>query len=396
MGYLLEDRLRPPLPADPWSRDLLMAALLLILAAVLLPAWDIARVDFLHMVAGQMASYLLLPAMAFLLALRCGAIDLSVWVTAGVGGVVAASLIRAGVSMPAAFAAAAAAGLALGVVNGLLVAFAHVPSVAATAVVAVGAILATGQVVDSRVLVVPERAVDPYLLHGSGVLAVRVLIVAGVYAVALLGLIATDYAVWRRKLRLARRWSLLAALSASGVLAAMGGACFLIDNGSAPVPTRLVDDLRIPAAAVLAGGLFLGRRGRELLAGVSLPAALLIATIWRQKVWHLPAPGYGFALQLLVLTGMVIVVHVAFGRYVEARGTGRRLPVANVLMTLSGLALVAAAGNFPNGLWHDLFHAFGIAVWLSGTAALVIGMRRADRIAAAPGRTDDLPEASEE
>ena len=123
---------------------------------------------------------------------------------------------------------------------------------------------------------------------------------------------------------------------------------------------------------------------------------MLIATIWRQKVWHLPAPGYGFALQLLVLMGMVIVVHVAFGRYVEARGSGRRLPVASVLMTLGGLALVAAAGNFANGLWHDLFHAFGIAAWLSGTAALLIGMRRADRTADAPSRTSEPAEASEQ
>ena len=120
---------------------------------------------------------------------------------------------------------------------------------------------------------------------------------------------------------------------------------------------------------------------RAILVGVSLPMALLITTIWRRKVWDLPAPGHGLALQLLVLTGMTIVVHVAFGRYVDARGSGRKLPVASVLLAVAGITLVAAAAHLSPGVIHELFHAVGVAVWLCGTAVLLITMRREDRLA---------------
>ena len=376
--FFLEDKLRSPSPADPWSRDVLSVALLLILAAVLIPAWDIGRENFQHAVIGQMASFLLLPALGFLLALRCGAIDLSVWVSAGVGGVVAGVLMGRGLSAPWAFAGGAAAGLAIGAVNGVLVGLGGLPSIVMTLITAAGAMWITGQLVPGRSVSIPEITFGGWLArHHSPVLAARVLTIAGVYLAALLVLMLIDVAAWFGA-RFGRKLSLFAALCASGVLSAVGGACWLIDNSQAPVPTRLVDDLRIPAAAVLAGGVFLARRGRELLAGMSLPAALLLVTIWRQKAWHLPAPGQGYALQLLVLVGMTIVVHLAFARYLDARGSGQNWPMASALMTLAGLAVVAAAANFdPQGTVHNVFHAAGIAMWLSGTVALLATIRRA-------------------
>jgi ribose/xylose/arabinose/galactoside ABC-type transport system permease subunit len=369
------------MPADPYSRDVLSVALLLILASVLIPSWDMARDTLLPMVAAHMASSLLLAAMGFLLALRCGAIDLSVWAVAGLGGVVAAALINSGVGVWPAFAVAGAAGLAVGLLNGGLVGVVGLPSPLVTSVTGMGVIWLLAWLIPGRQITVPEQAFDAYFGHVSGVLAVRVMMVSAVFLAAVVVLAVVDWTVWMGT-EFPRRLSLTAALAASGLLAALGGAAFLIDNGLAPVPTRLIDDLRVPAAALLAGGLFLGRRGRELLAGLSLPSALLICTIWRQKAWNLPAPGLGWELQMLVLMGMVIAVHLAFGRYVEARGTGRRLPGVGVLLTVAGIAAVAAAANFRYWPVHDALHLVGIAIWLAGMPAVIISFRRERRLAA--------------
>jgi len=373
--FWLEDKLRPPLPRDPWSRDLLGVALLLILGSVLIPSWKIAEVNFLHMVIGHMASYLLLPALGFLLALRCGAIDLSVWVVSCLGGIVASVMIASGQPVPLAFAAGAGAGLAVGLLNAALVGLIGLPSVLVTAGTGWGAIWLVGRYVPAREVEIPELLYQGWLSwHSSPVLAFRVLTIACVYLSALLGLAMIDWAVWRR-VHFPRRASLLAALAASGLVSGLGGALWLLDNNLAPIPTRLIDDLRVPAAAILAGGLFHGRRGRELLTGMSLPAALLITTIWRQKVWYLPAPGQGLALQLLLMTGMVIATHLAFGQYIEARGTGRRLPTAAVLLTISGVTLVAAAANFGARGVQDVFHLAGVVVWLAAMPMIVLSMR---------------------
>jgi len=369
------------MPADPYWRDVLSVALLLILASVLIPSWDMARDTLLSMVAAHMASSLLLGALGFLLALRCGALDLSVWVAAGLGGVVAAALINSGVGVWPSFAVAGAAGLAVGLLNGALVGLVGLPSPLVTAVTGMGVVWLLAWLIPGRQITVPEQAFDAYFRHVSGVLAVRVMMVSVVYLATVVVLVVVDWTVWMGT-EFPRRLSLTAALAASGLLAALGGAAFLIDNGLAPVPTRLIDDLRVPAAALLAGGLFLGRRGRELLAGLSLPSALLICTIWRQKAWNLPAPGLGWELQMLVLMGMVIAVHLAFGRYVEARGTGRRLPGVGVLLTVAGIAAVAAAANFRYWPVHDALHLVGIAIWLAGMPAVIISFRRERRLAA--------------
>lgn len=368
------------MPADPWSRDVLSVALLLILASVLIPAWDIARVDLLQTVIGHMVSFLLLPALGFLLALRCGAIDLSVWVTSAVAGVVAAVLISRGMAPPLAFAAGAGVGLGIGLINAVGVGLCGLPSLIVTFVVAHAAIWIVGAAVVGRSVSVPELAFQGWLSwHSSPMLAVRVLVVAFVYLSALLGLLMIDYAVWRG-IDFPRRASLFAAMAASGLLSGIGGVLWLLDNSRAPAPTRLIDDLRIPAAAILAGGLFLGRKGRELLAAISLPAAMLITTIWRQKAWNLPC--FGLALQMLVMTGMTIAVHLAFGQYVAARGSDRKMPTISVLLTISGITLVAAAANFHNRLVHEIFHLAGIAVWLSGMPAVIMAMRQEARLEA--------------
>ncbi len=373
MRFWLEDKLRPPRAANPIGRDWLSVALLLILASVLVPAWNSASTNFLHMFAGQMASYLLLIAMGFMLALRAGAIDLSVWSAAGLGGLAAAWLINLGLRPDMAILLAVGAGLGLGVLNGAVVLL-GCPSVLATTVTGVITMAALQRVVPGRSVWVPETAFDALMSGDSGVLGLRVLLVTGLYVIVAFSQARVDLADWKGR-PTPRRLGVLASLAASGMLAAAGGACFLIDNGWTPVPTRLIDDLRVPAAAILAGTLFLDRKGRQLLCVASLPPALLLSTIWRQKVWYLPAPTVGLELQMLVLVGMAITVHLAFGRYLDARGTGRRLPSASVFLAVGGLATVAAAGNFDRFAARDIFHAAGIAVWLAGTAMVVASIR---------------------
>jgi ribose/xylose/arabinose/galactoside ABC-type transport system permease subunit len=371
------------MPADPYSRDVLSVALLLILASVLIPSWDMARDTLLSMVAAHMASSLLLASLGFLLALRCGALDLSVWALAGLGGVVAAGLINSGVGVWPAFAVAGAAALAVGLLNGVLVAAVGLPSPLVTSATAMGVIWLLGWLIPGRQIAVPEQAFDAYFWHRSGVLGVRVMMVSVVFLATVAVLAVVDWTVWMGR-QFPRRLSLAAALAASGLLAGLGGAAFLLDNGLAPVPTRLIDDLRVPAAALLAGGLFLGRRGRELLAGLSLPSAMLICTIWRQKAWNLPAPGLGWDLQMLVLMGMVIAAHLAFGRWVAVRDSTDRplVPQLSVLLTVWGIALVAAAANFRNRNVHEALHIAGVGIWLAGIPTVIISFRRERRLAA--------------
>ena len=132
----LEEKLRPRAAGNPWAQDIFGMGLLLGLAAMLVPAWDTGDQRYISDVAGQMASFYLLPAMGFLLCLRCGAIDLSVWAAAALGGMVAAGLIAADVAPVLAFAAALGSGLALGVVNGALVAGLRLPSAVVSLAVA--------------------------------------------------------------------------------------------------------------------------------------------------------------------------------------------------------------------------------------------------------------------
>ncbi|MHC4983703.1 MAG: ABC transporter permease subunit, partial [Planctomycetota bacterium] len=132
----LEEKLTPPHVEQPWARDTLGLGLLIALAAVFYPFWQVSPWRYITDVAGQMASPHLLPALGFCLALRCGAIDLSVWASASLGGLVAGGLINAGAPPGLALAAACAAGLAPGAINAALVSFARLPSPIVTLAVA--------------------------------------------------------------------------------------------------------------------------------------------------------------------------------------------------------------------------------------------------------------------
>ncbi len=318
----LEERIAPKLPVS-WRRDAMVLGWFLVFSVVMIASWSghlgwpsyrqapdnipdgAGQMQYLNNVPGQMASIYLLMALAFALALRRGAIDLSIWMSAGAGGLVAASLIHAGVAFGWAFAAAALAGLALGAFNGLLVGVLRLPSVLVTLASAAGTLLLLRHWFGPAGIEVPSRTFESLtILPYPPLLTGRMLIVAGTFSVVLLGMLAFDGTV--RSAGLARRGSLFAVLALSGALCGLAGACWLIDRNQAPLPGGIIGDLRAPAAAVLAGALILSGPGRIPLVGVALPLAMLAATIWRQQAWFVYPLGAAWHMGILIAATLAV------------------------------------------------------------------------------------------
>lgn len=389
-----EDKLRPKVVASPWRRDLLTMAVLAVLAATLLPGWiadigplfgkqggtdDTARVSniaqYLANIPGQMASFYLPLAMGFALALRCGAVDLSVWAVAGAGGVVAARLMNLPLPVPVAFLVAAAAGAIFGAVQGVLVARMNLPSVLVTAVGAIGLTLLVGAwagpgpvaVAGDRFAALRNALPPPPILTG------RMLIVAAVYAAGMLALVIADGAP-RQRARPNRRRELTGALAGSGALAALGGACWLIDHPSAPVLSWPIGDLRVASAALLAGAALLGGRGRTMLVGLALPVALLTATVWRQEVPLVSWRGVPFGGVVLIC--LAIVAQMAIDNALSWRQQGKWLAAAALAMLVAGMALLAATATIADLAGRRAFLLVAMGVWLAGFLVLLVSRNR--------------------
>jgi len=362
LGYL-EDKLRPPDAPRPWARDLFGAGLIVALGCILLPAWGIDGQSYLSDVAGQAASMYLLPAMGFLLALRCGAVDLSVWSLSAAGGLIAASLINRHVPAALAFAAASFVGAAVGAASGLLVARLRVPSVVVTLAVAFGVVFVCRGAVEARDLVVSGDVFETLPAEtGLPRETLAMLAVVSVWAAVLVVMtVLSEIALTRPGF--GRRWRLAGALCASGALAATGGACWLMNHSTTPVPISPIGDLRVPAAAILAGGLFLTGRNRALLAGILLPAALLMVTIWRH---YWPVQMGGISWQTAALIVMVLAAHAAMGRLASTPSRRPLTAVASVVLTAAGLLVVAAAGLRAEYVLRDAFRAAGAGLWFAG------------------------------
>ncbi len=355
----LEDKLRPGKKTTAWRMDLAVTALLAGVCALLLPGWNLGEGSGFTNFQAQMAGAMLLPAMGMVLAMRRGAIDLGVWGVMALGGAVAAVLINAGWLPAAAFLAAIGVGAVLGLVNGVCSAWGRVPSPLVTLLVGAGALWATHWLAGGgAAIVIPEFTFETWKtnvmdlvqggpeqernLHGLPVvLLTRMLFVAACWAVVMLTMVLVSG--WEAGLETprTRRVGLTIALAASGALASAGGAAWLIDYGSTPVPAALVGDLRIPAAAVLSGALLCAGSGRVMLAGVWLPVALLVATMWRQQTFYFDAGGY--ELQLAVLAGEVLLAQWALRRRLSSPARPTLLNVA-LAAGLAGLAVFAASG----------------------------------------------------
>ncbi|MDP6543137.1 MAG: hypothetical protein QGH60_04045 [Phycisphaerae bacterium] len=394
----LEEKLRPR--ADTPSahlRDVLVWMMLVAVFVALLPVWwvdgDLVSSlgsgefsdfsDVIERFSRLMLSFWLLPAMGFMLALRCGAVDLSVWATAGLGGVVSAAIIGAGCPAPVAIFAGISAGAICGLINGTLVAGLRLPCPIISTLIAFGLIWLLGRYFPSGEIVLGDGALSGLLggfqsvtgwlgLPEVTLQAVAALVVFIFYTVTMLVILNGEIVERHRGRGFSERWRLLAALTASGALSAAGGVSWLIEHKTAPVPGRPLDDFVIPAAALLAGGLYLAGRGRTLLAGVLLPTALAVVTGWRQEVLNLRCDLLaGYPLQVLCL-----VVMVAVARYAMtcAAVVGRCHTGALVLAWSSsiGIALFAASVWTQTPEIRDIWHATGGGLWLAGAIGAIV------------------------
>ena len=323
--------------------DGFQAALLVGLALLLLPAWRTFLGESIGM--GNLLAGAFLPAaLGFLLALRCGVVDLSVWAVMGAGGLVAARAINAfaatgpapGWALPAAIGAAMLLGAIVGGVNAVVVRRFPRLGILVTAATGLATLGAARWIVSAPCLSIPDDAFDPWvsglndLLKGppgedenpldGPLLILRMLVVFAAWTCALLVLSARDSAERKKPRPGARRWARPAALCASGALAALSGACWLIDEGIAPVPTRLIDELTIPVAAILAGAVILRGEGRTKLAVICLPPAMLLANVWELMVW--PTTFRGYSISLAILGALALLAQrsfVAGRRYIHRR-----------------------------------------------------------------------------
>lgn len=424
----LEDRIRPPLALHPGPRDALALGLLAAMAVILLSSLDVgwtargaappgvsdpdaaqpagAADEVLFRITQPMASVYLLPALGCMLAIRRGAVDLSVWLSMGLGGLVAAWLIgpvtggqpgpAPGAPTAVALLAGVLAGAAVGGVNAALVAGLRWPSPVATFAVALVGVGALCLAPADEAVRVPTHAFVGWIVDDLPLFVSRMLLVAVIYAVVMLILLGAD-ARERARGRLDRRFALAVALIASGALAAAGGALWLIEHGSAPVPRRPIGDLRIPAAALLAGAAVLGGRGRTMLTGAALPLALLVVGVWRLGVSHLPAGGY--ELQVAALAVMLVGTAVAMRRAAKGLRFPQPLAVPAVVLTAGGVLVLATMVHVESPHARAVLAGVGAGFWTAGAILLgvscLLTFRRRRRLASPSGTPRERAGATE-
>jgi ribose/xylose/arabinose/galactoside ABC-type transport system permease subunit len=339
-----------------------------------------------------MASAWLLLGLGLLLAVRCGTVDLSIWAVMWLAAVTAGRLVELDWSVNHAVAAAVACGLCAGLAVGLAGMWHGVAG--AVGSLAVGAIavwlsqwITGGETIEAEVLseqikqwlgwVESEGRRSGALPARLEIPALRMLMVAMVYSAVMLGLLLLNIVrrgfdrdhpagslsgPWQR-----RGVRLLGHVLAGG-LAGLAGVGWLLEHGRVEAPHRIVGDLRVPLAVGLCGGWLLKGKGRTLLAGALLPAALLCVTRWRQQVWPLPVAGY--ELQLLVLGAMLVVILLALATLAWPGG-GRRIGVWLALALASaGPVLPALAGQFDAEPTRRWLHRIAVAMSVLGLAVL--------------------------
>ncbi len=254
----------------------------------------IANEQQLAYVAGPLAGAVMLMALAMLISLRNGIIDLSVWMAASAGAMLSGVLIARGVPTGGALVAAAGMGVIIGGGQGLLALRTRWPALLITAATA-GIIY-----VALRLLSPPHDIVlNPSAFHGwlitlqveiEGVPDVTiahqqplrlsmVLLALSIYAIGVLAILGAltppaESDGWKRR---------LAAQMGSGAIASLAGYCSLMEHGRAVAPRLPIGDITVAAAVALSGGIFLMGNYRSRMAGLLLPPATLAATLWVQR-----------------------------------------------------------------------------------------------------------------
>ena len=379
--WSLEDKLMPSADRRSWLRNALGVVPLALLLVVLVPSWSRPDGTYITDVAGQIASPRLLAALGMVLALRMGTIDLSVWAVTAGGSLTAAGAIAAGVSPVWAFVLAAAVGAGCGAINAVLVVAARLPSPIATLLVAGGVIGLTWALVPGGGIELPDDTFDHWLLPptsgedgqpaqeiGPPLVVTRTMLVAAAYSVVMAALL------WRRRQGGHVRFRRTAALVACGSLAALAGACWLVDHGRAVAPARLISDFRIPAAVLLAGALFFAGPGRTLGVCACLPMAVLTATIWRQQVW-VQLGAWGYEWQVVVLMALVVLAQVSAARAARWPAPARRAAEVGYVLALLAAAMPALGDTADGSGVRAALRLAGLVAAAAGVTALLVGRR---------------------
>lgn len=362
---ILESNLAPREDGPVWRRDLAVLIPLVLLAAVLLPVlllsdWSDFDWSDLDYPRRLIMSPSMLLAVAMLVALRAGAVDLSVWLVADLAGVLTAWMVLRGHPPEAALLTALAAGAVVGVVNAMLVTRLRVASPAATLAVAIVIMLVLRPAFGEGELRLPPTDGSSALLPYDA----TVFVAAMVYVLVLASV--TVAAMARLGRRLTKPRGLFCAMCASGVIAAAGGICRLIDTSAASVATMPIGELRIPTAAVLAGGAMLAGTRRGTMSLLCLLPAMLVTTVWLLETppWWVR----GYYLHVAGLIVLAVGVQVLLKRAFETPGVILRV---SAFTAVAGMTLIAVSGRTNS---HPMETALAIAGWALFIQAVIIAI----------------------
>lgn len=386
----LDGRVHLPLLPVPGA-----VALLVGLCAIVVSAWvSVAGAAYFADFGGEVAtpvwtdvraalfSPLLPAAMAMVLALRFGVLDLSVWGQAAWGGILTWMLASRGAGAGAGLAAAIVFGAAVGLGQGALLRVRMLPGWLRTLVT-----LAVGWLLTALAWAV-FKAADLHRVPWAelGALAgtnAQYLVTILLYIAPLAILLGRSVRLrhMARSTRVAapatrRSAQFVVTMAAGGALAGGGGACAWLSQNVYGVHWLPVGDLRILVAAILCGAWSLRWRGSTLLTGLLLPVAMVVATAWWQMVWDvgplrpsIPQIDVNLLILLVLVLGAQWVQGTAHRPPLPLRIAGAWLAWAGVLVTGLGawwpLSSAAPATRFAGGL-----------TWLAGMVMLALSWRR--------------------
>jgi rhamnose transport system permease protein len=276
-----------------WRRALLTREAATI--ALLVVVWSVATASVRGFDGPLTITYLILDITPVLLValpmtaiVVTGEIDLSVASVVGLSSVLFGLLHQAGVPLPVAVAGAVAAGAVCGVVNGVLVAYLGLPSLAVTiGTLALFRGLAVGLLGTAAVTDFPRDWTQAAraTLGGTPFPAVTVLLVAAVAVFAVLlhgtafGRNVFDLGRSKEAARfsgVATRRTLLVLFVLSGLVSALAGVYYTLRYGSARGDNATGLELQVIAAVLLGGVSIFGGRGavHGVVAGVLMIGVL--------------------------------------------------------------------------------------------------------------------------
>jgi len=164
-------------------------------------------------------------------------------------------------------------------------------------------------------------------------------------------------------------WGRPVCLCVCGAMAGLSGACWLLDLGHTPVPTRLVDGLTIPIAVILTGTLLLQGRGRTMLTIILIPIAVLCASLWKQTTY--PITTMGYSVGLVVLGVIVLGAQWAYVRGLDKTEKHRWFYRIACAMELLGLVVIGFSPQLGIHRMRAIFF-IGVSISSGGLMLMVI------------------------